>query len=369
MKQAYTTILLLTSIALFGQNDIKFSWIVPDEFEGYDIEADVDHLYFKIRVISNNADLTEDDFAIYINNELATKGEQYEEAKQAIYFQQSFRGDNTIYQIVGQFNLKEGENNIFLRVKKPNGVHDSPMMTINYNSPKPNLHLYAIDIPYNYGDSTATLEFVERYKNLSTPIYDNIHIKTFVTPETTRADSIINLLENIYNQYLSMDKIRDGDVLVFYLRAHTYVREVRPDDLYLAAADYDLMQPRATSINLKRDVIEVLEEIPSIKSIIIIERPSAGILPNADPSNAKYKISLPKSDGITIINQQNNCLTTDNRPTSIHQLLEQSQLSKMDTDQDGVVYLQEFQRHLQQIDCLQITVNQIQHDFPLFVTQ
>lgn len=142
--------------------------------------------------------------------------------------------------------------------------------------------LYAVIIGINeYKNPKLTLRyavadarlFADTLKQISTPLFEDIQIKTITTKEETTKEAIKKTLNEL-------KEIRPDDVFVFYVAAHGTVDE----------GEYFLLTSNVGSVStfrLKEDALTqselkgLIANIPSTKKLIIIDTCSAGKLGEA----------------------------------------------------------------------------------------
>ncbi|MEL6720957.1 MAG: caspase family protein, partial [Bacteroidota bacterium] len=178
----------------------------------------------------------------------------------------------------GQYELtmsvalpEEGVQELMVKVKSDivGEITSEPIM-FNFTPYRPTLHLLSVGTETNLAYTTKDAQdfaacFEQQAQNKGGRLFQQVNSDVLKGKEAN-AIAIKAKIEQLEARYKT-GTISDRDLIIFYISSHGFLDENR--QLRIQADDYTPAAPRATSVSYERDIVEVLENIPCKKLILI----------------------------------------------------------------------------------------------------
>ena len=275
-----------------SNRNLNVYWIEPSpETEKFDTVVSV------VAFVTSSKPLNKKQFTIILNDEIV-EGVKYDEDK--ILNTTENKDDFTLRYLV-KVRLKEGKNEIRLRVKNEAGEKESKVKTITFSPERPDLHVYAIGIPYDKTDDLQNLnyttndaqDFAELMRNQhgeGHKLFANSYINVYTKVKETEVSEIRGIIEDIVTA-CQLGKIKRNDVLILFISAHGQVDDATLE-FNLKASDFKRHRSMTTSVNFEEDIIARLRDLPIKKFILIDACNSGGAIDGAKSSDSNFSDSL-----------------------------------------------------------------------------
>ena len=260
---------LITTIASDKQTPatetfLKAIWLAPnpDNFDQAIVSRDAE-IVLQLKVISSHT-LENATFCFTVNEVPCQQGAKMDEVK--------LSGNNKSKTILYKAGLREGNNEIVVRVKNEAGEVESIPIEVIYTPSfsKPNLHLLSIGIPsydlkYTAYDAVDFAEAIVRTQPQN-HAFQHIFIDTLANKERTTKTAILKSLKRYQYRYLN-NQISASDLLIVFISSHGLVGN--DGGFRIAASDYDGPFMQETSLDFNKELVAYLAEIPCQKIFVI----------------------------------------------------------------------------------------------------
>lgn len=222
-------------------------WQTPDPFAARPVVCDqaVGEVKAVIDALGNA--LRPGDVTLWLNNRPLRGGELLDTGRGLYRFRQSVTLDNTPE--VQTLTLR-----VFDSV-------ESELMSVVYRPlRRPNLYVLSIgpqtDLKYAAQDARDIAKLFDRQK-FEKGLYENVDIQSLVG-EAAKTQAIRDAVEGLKTRMLTRE-IRPNDIVLLFFSSHGLIDK---NDFRLEADDFNPGRLRSTSISLKTDVLEILQDMP-----------------------------------------------------------------------------------------------------------
>ena len=262
------------------KKQLDLFWISPnpDEYQSQSLSWEESTITIKLKAVSSKP-LTEQHFSIIGQ----TKGKKMDKVK-LLPAPNNSKGRYS-YTYTTTVTLKEGNNQIVVKVQNGVGERKSSSLVVNHNPVKPNLYILAAGVPHpdlQYASKDAA-DFVRAFEQQKGKLFNQIDIQLHNTPKTTTSRELNIAIQQMANKYL-IDQITEKDVLILFFSSHG-IEDKKRKNFYIAGSDLDDVAVKQTSIDFKNDVLSVLDEV-KCKKLILIDACQSGAI-NQLPEGAK----------------------------------------------------------------------------------
>jgi hypothetical protein len=288
------------------ENDIRMEWHSPDPFyEGYEFELQVDYLHLSLDIFSPDEFISFDDVQLYINGNVAKADIDFsrDEAKVII------SKDGKLFRYVNEIKLKEGLNQIEIKIKGKNRTYSSKKIIVHCKLLKPDLFLYSIGIPHKdlqYSSKDAS-DFASLFEGNT--LFEQIIIHRYIDSLSTSTVSIKDALSAIEGELVShttrqkeRNELNKQTMVIVFISSHGFVKERKHiDDFRIACSDFDFYK-QSRSIDFDADILGNLEmQDSSIVSFIVIDACKSGAIEGHQYANDSEQLN--ESRHTAVVNQ------------------------------------------------------------------
>jgi len=244
----------------------------------------------------------------------------------------SFRQNTYNYSFYKEVkNLTEGENKIIVRLI---GGQQSKSIIVNYQLPRPNLHVISIGIPAEdlRFSSKDAKDFSKAFgREQEGKLFEKIYITTLTKIEETTKQKIVLQFDNLLNDYFVEKKIKDGDLIIIYISGHSINIKNR---FRITGSDFDYMMSRNTSIDFENNILDVIKDIENCRKMIFVDSGLNGAIDGLTSLETNTTVFFAGENFTYEDPEWGNSAFTKT-------LLEAFSSDVADTNRDGVLYYQE----------------------------
>jgi len=251
----------------------SIAWVVPNNASSSEPIITQDSvLDIKVKAFSTQP-LPKASFRTFVNHQLIVTGKN----KPVDYYINDIGIDSLVLDdIPGRYThtyvkktlLKEGQNQIQVKVKNKAGSDTTNTILVHYKPAKPNLHILSIGVPADDLKYTATdaEDIKEKFEQQRGLIYSKkiVVSELLNTNPATKAGEIKKAIEKLKTLSRS-NTIKSNDVLVLFISAHGIPDE--GDQFRIQGSDFDNLYPDAASIPFRDNLLKILGSISCRKLV------------------------------------------------------------------------------------------------------
>jgi hypothetical protein len=200
-----------------------------------------------------------------------------------------------------KLNETSALNEIQLEVRAAHGVAVSEKLLINYSPFRPNLHILSVgtetNLQYTLKDAKDFAEMFSRQGGASgNRLFNRISLDTLFGARATAAE-IKGTVEEFKIRYYT-GAISADDVILAFISSHGFLLN---GDFRVQGDDYAPARQRSTSVSFHDDIVNVLNQIPCKKVLIVDACHSGGA--RANPADINFEINKLNTvqQGMTVL--------------------------------------------------------------------
>jgi len=192
------------------------------------------------------------------------------------------------YEYKGSILLNNSvENNLYLRLIVNEDKIDSKVYQISVDEDQPSLYLLSIGTLTNLEYTSKDAEdFSKIYQNQNEDlgIFRNINIDLLNGIDATTSEIKGRIEELKIKRQEGI--IKDKDLIILFMSSHGFIHNGK---LRIQGDDYDSSRKRTTSIEFKRDLMDILDEI-NCKKLVFIDACHSGAGEKFNVADLNYEI-------------------------------------------------------------------------------